>query len=82
MPSNEPFTHHEDLFRLLEALGIQQASLVGFSNHAAALDFTIAYPELVKKLVLVSPGLRGYEFRDPWVGAKFTAMVEHSANKT
>jgi pimeloyl-ACP methyl ester carboxylesterase len=56
-------------------LGIQRVSLVGLSNFAVALDFAIIYPQLVEKLVLVSPGLRGYEYRDPWVGAGFTAMM-------
>jgi len=73
--SGEPFTHHEDLIRLLQALKIERVSLVGLSNYAIALDFAIAYPVLVDKVVLVSPGLRGYEFRDPWVGARFAAMM-------
>ena len=80
-PSTEPFTHHEDLFRFLHALKIQHVSLVGLSNYAVALDFTIAYPELVEKLVLVSPGLRGYEFHDPWVGTKFAAMMQSLAHQ-
>jgi pimeloyl-ACP methyl ester carboxylesterase len=74
-PSNEPFTHHEDLLHLLEALNIERVSLVGLSNYGVALDFAIAYPKRVEKLVLVSPGLRGYEFRDPWIGTKFAAMM-------
>jgi pimeloyl-ACP methyl ester carboxylesterase len=40
-----------------------------------ALDFAIAHPDLIEKLVLVSPGLRGYDFRDPWVETKFGAMM-------
>lgn len=75
IPSTEPYTHHADLYRLLEALQIPRVALVGLSNHAIALDFAIAYPELVEKLVLVSPGLRGYEFRDPWIGNRFAAMI-------
>ena len=74
-PSNEPFTHHEDLFRLLQTLKIERVSLIGLSNYAVALDFAIAYPTRVEKLVLVSPGLRGYEFHDPWIGARFGAMM-------
>src|SRR5215469_4423014 len=31
-PSNYPFTHHEDLFWLLQALKIERVSLVGLSN--------------------------------------------------
>jgi pimeloyl-ACP methyl ester carboxylesterase len=40
-PSTEPFAHHEDLNHLLQALQIEQVSLVGLSNYAAALDFAI-----------------------------------------
>src|SRR6516164_1886256 len=73
-PTSEPFTHHEDLLCFLRAaLRIPRVSLVGLSNYAVALDFAIAYPELIEKLVLASPGLRGYAFRDPWVGIKFAA---------
>lgn len=74
-PSIEPFTHHEDLLHLLQMLNVPRVSLVGLSNYGVALDFTIACPKLVEKLVLVSPGLRGYEFRDPWVGTGFAAMM-------
>lgn len=58
---------------------IQHFSLVGLSDYAVALDFTIAYPKLVEKLVLVSPGLRGFEFHDPWVATKFAAMMQSLA---
>jgi pimeloyl-ACP methyl ester carboxylesterase len=75
-PTSEPFTHHEDLLCFLRALRIRRVSLVGLSNYAVALDFAIAYPELIEKLVLASPGLRGYAFRDPWVGIKFAAMLQ------
>ena len=81
VPSSEPFTHHEDLFHFLEALGIERASLVGHSNYAVALDFAIAYPGLVEKLVLVSPGLRGYDFRDAWVGTRSAAMMQALARR-
>jgi pimeloyl-ACP methyl ester carboxylesterase len=73
--SAEPFCHHEDLYRMLEILGLKRASLVGLSNHSVALDFTIAYPEIVEKLVLVSPGLRGYTFGDTWVAEHSAAML-------
>jgi len=49
--------------------------LVVLSNYAVALDLTIAYPGLLEKLVLVAPGLQGYDFRDPWVGTNFAAMI-------
>jgi len=74
-PSSEPFAHHEDLLQFLIGLKLQRVSLVGLSNYAIALDLAIAYQEFVDKLVLVSPGLRGYEFRDPWVAGKSAEMV-------
>jgi hypothetical protein len=46
-PATEPFTHHEDFRKFLRALEIDRISLVGLSNYAVAVDFTIAYPELV-----------------------------------
>lgn len=76
LPSTEPFAHHEDLFRFLRALEISPVSLVGLSNYAVALDFAIAYPQLVERLILVSPGLRGYEFRDTWIASGFMAMMD------
>ena len=75
-PSAEPFTHHEDLHDFLGALKINRVSLVGLSNYAVALDFTIAHPQLIEKLVLVSPGLRGYEPRDPWLRTNFASMMQ------
>jgi pimeloyl-ACP methyl ester carboxylesterase len=54
-------------------------SLAGLSNYAIALDFAITYPDLAEKLVLVSLGLRGYEFRDPWIGNHIAATLEQRA---
>jgi len=76
VPSAEPFTHHEDLLRFLKTLQLDRLSLIGLSNYAMALDFTIAYPQLVERLVLISPGLRGYDFRDVWIGTEFAAMMQ------
>jgi 3-oxoadipate enol-lactonase len=35
-----------------------------------AIDLAIASPEVLRKLVLVSPGLSGYEFVDTWTGQR------------
>lgn len=54
------FSHIEDLRALLSFLKITSASLVGLSiGGVIATDFTLAYPQTVEKLVLVSSGLRG-----------------------
>ena len=65
--SNEPYTPYQELADLLTHLGIQRASLVGLSGGARfSIDMAIAYPERVHKLVLVSPGMSGYQFADEW----------------
>ena len=68
LPTTEPYSHYQDLYHFLHALHIQQATLVGLSGGAlAAIDFAITYPEMVQRLVVVSPGMSGYQFRDAWV---------------
>ncbi|BAZ09494.1 alpha/beta hydrolase [Calothrix sp. NIES-4071] len=53
----------EDLKNLLDFLDIEQTVLVGHSiGGAIATDFAMAYPQRVSKLVLVAPGLTGYQF--------------------
>ncbi len=61
----DSFSYHEDLNKLMEALGIGRARLVGLSlGGSIAIDFAIAHPEKVSALVLVSSGLSGYVNRD------------------
>jgi pimeloyl-ACP methyl ester carboxylesterase len=58
-----PFCWYEDLRGIFGALGIERAHLVGLSLGArVALDFALAYPDMVGGLVLASPGLSGYQF--------------------
>ncbi|GCE08388.1 alpha/beta fold hydrolase [Dictyobacter aurantiacus] len=65
--SEEAYVHYEDLRHLLDHLQIVRASLIGLSGGARiAIDMAIAYPERVNKLVLVSPGMSGHPFDDPW----------------
>jgi pimeloyl-ACP methyl ester carboxylesterase/GNAT superfamily N-acetyltransferase len=55
------FSHHGDLRDLLQALGIARAHILGASfGGRVALDFALAYPEMVDGLVLMGPGLGGY----------------------
>jgi len=62
----DSFSYHEDLNRVMEALGLQKARLVGCAlGGAIAVDFALVHPEKVSALVLVSPALSGYEFKDP-----------------
>jgi 3-oxoadipate enol-lactonase len=57
----ERHASHEDLRDLLDELQIERAALVGLSaGSEIAVNFAIAYPERVTRLVLAGPGLGGY----------------------
>ena len=59
------YADHQDLYGLLKFLNIDQAFMLGVSNGGRiALDFTLEYPNMVKALIPVAPGLGGYEFTD------------------
>lgn len=52
---------------VMDSLKIQKASVMGLSlGSVSATDFVLAYPQMVKKVILVSPGLNGW--------AKYFAM--------
>jgi pimeloyl-ACP methyl ester carboxylesterase len=59
----EPYCHHDDLKKLMKALGLPYAVLVGASlGGAVALDFTLENPEMVTRLVLVDSTVNGYPY--------------------
>ncbi|HEX6130184.1 MAG TPA: alpha/beta hydrolase [Actinomycetota bacterium] len=58
----EPYSYVDDLVALLDALGVDQAALVGCSVGAqVAIDATLEHPDRVWALVAVAPGLDGVE---------------------
>lgn len=64
-----PYADWQDLYGLLQFLEIEQAYLLGLSGGAAsALDFTLEQPKMVDALVLVSPGVSGFDFGS-WIHA-------------
>jgi len=68
-----PFSNVEDLKALVDALKLANVTLVGSSlGGGVAIDFTLAYPHLVRGLVLVSPSINGhpYPIRMMWQGIK------------
>lgn len=66
MPENLLYSNVEDLFELLEFLGIKRAHVLGLSLGASiALDFTLEYPEMVSALILASPFVSGYDNFSP-----------------
>ncbi|NBI30227.1 alpha/beta fold hydrolase [Chengkuizengella marina] len=59
----EPSDFVNDVLRLIDHLGIEKATLVGHSmGGQIATDFTLTYPDKVKKLVLISPSLTGFKY--------------------
>jgi 3-oxoadipate enol-lactonase len=71
-----PYAPHEDLRSVLDALGVGKATLMGLSaGSTLAIDFAIAYPNRVARLVLSSPGVNGHVPSQPltWTQPVFKA---------
>jgi pimeloyl-ACP methyl ester carboxylesterase len=65
--SEEAFTHAGDLAELLAAKSIDRCDLAGVSmGGGIALRFALDHPERVRKLVLISPQITGWEWSAPW----------------
>lgn len=75
--SDTTFRSYADLGALLDSLGVARASIVGLSlGGRIAIDFAIAHPERVDRLVLLAPGVSGY----PWSAGDttWTRAMEHA----
>lgn len=67
------YSHHEDLYDLLQFLGIERAFLLGCSQGGkTVVDFTLEHPEMTGALVLVASALGGFE----WTGDEPTQLRE------
>ena len=83
-PPTAPYSTHEDLRSVLDALGVERATLVGLSAGAEiAIDFALVHPERVRRLVLASPGLSGYVPSTPmtWAQPVFEAAGAGDAER-
>jgi pimeloyl-ACP methyl ester carboxylesterase len=80
---DQPFTGFGDLRELLDSLGITRATLVGLSaGSELAINFAIAYPDRVTRLVLASPGLGGYRGASlPWMQPVIDAAIAGQAEQ-
>ena len=64
LPSG-PFSHVRDLEALLDGLGVERTSVVGVSvGGQIALEFALVHPDRVERLVLVAPGLPGWDWSE------------------
>ena len=73
---SEPYAAHEDLLSVLDAVGAPRATLIGLSaGSTLAIDFALAHPDRVTRLVLASPGVTGHVPSPPltWTAPVFQA---------
>lgn len=57
----EPYSDRQDLYALLQFLGIKSAYLMGVSGGGSlTIDFTLEHPEMVDALILVTAGVSGF----------------------
>lgn len=67
LPTTEPYAHADDLKELLGHLGMTHTTLAGLSfGGRIAINFTLTYPQMVQRLILVDAGLNGYQFSPDW----------------
>jgi 3-oxoadipate enol-lactonase len=73
-----PFALVDDLIAVLDRLDVPRATFVGCSQGgAASLELALLQPERVAALVLVTPGVTGYQWPDdPEVNAAFEEFAE------
>ncbi|KWX89127.1 hypothetical protein AMQ83_02460 [Paenibacillus riograndensis] len=67
------FSNVEDLKLLIDALGLSKVTLVGSSmGGGVAIDFSLAYPDRVHRLILAAPSISGrnYPVSMLWQGIK------------
>lgn len=56
------YSHHEDLYKLLEELRIEKAQVVGHSlGGEVAINLALDHPEKVKNLILIGTALGGFK---------------------
>ncbi|MDH4241725.1 MAG: alpha/beta hydrolase, partial [Phycisphaerae bacterium] len=74
---NEPFRHYEDIHGLIQHLAFTSVNIAGCSlGGKVAIEMAIAYPEMVSRLILIAPGMTGYEYRDKETLAKDAILEE------
>jgi 3-oxoadipate enol-lactonase len=70
-PSTKPYTHADDLFVLIDHLGLERVDLIGLSlGGGAAINAAILYPERVRALVVVDPSLGGFRWSSEFTAAQ------------
>jgi pimeloyl-ACP methyl ester carboxylesterase len=74
-PTNEPYSHPDDLKALLQLLKFESAHIAGLSlGGGIAIDFALAYPEATRSLITIDGTLGGYRWAKDWGGPRATAQ--------
>jgi len=74
------FSNYRDLYALMTGLGIAKATLVGLSlGGRTAIDFALVHPDMAEALVLVSPGISGWDFTKDRVLTENDAALDKAA---
>ncbi|GAC1398339.1 MAG: alpha/beta hydrolase [Ktedonobacteraceae bacterium] len=77
VPTHGDFTMVDDLYHLLKFLGIEKTYLMGLSmGGGIAIDFTLAYPEMVDALITVGAGVSGFEWPGTEESQKLGEMID------
>ncbi|WP_156841399.1 alpha/beta fold hydrolase [Novosphingobium aquimarinum] len=63
-----PYSHADDLVAVLDKLAIPQVDLCGMSlGGGTAVTFALQHPERVRRLILVSPLIAGWNWSEEWI---------------
>ena len=75
------FRYCEDIQALVQHLGFASVNTAGCSlGGKVAIEMAIAYPKMTDRLVLIAPGMPGYEYRDKETLARDAILESLIAN--
>ena len=77
-----PYSHHEDLAALLEALDVRRPHVVGLSNGGAiAVEFAVWAPASVRSLVVGAAPMRGHDLGPEFMTGMRAVVVAGAAGR-
>ncbi|MFC1960308.1 alpha/beta fold hydrolase [Chloroflexota bacterium] len=76
LPTDESYSHADDLKALMDSLGVTKAHMLGFSmGGGTATEFAISYPENTNSLIAVDALASGYDWQSQELGKSFAAVL-------